>query len=221
MPEGVVVPLEAADIDDADAAPADALLDRQVALDPLHEPVEVQQLGLRIAVRLLGQVGDDLLEVAGDVADGDLLFGKLPLQALHLDGEPLGKGPNCLVLRLFDQLALPGDHRFDRLQELGRTGAVETQAVHDELAQVGGLYEGSLYQGSLELRYRTLTRAVAMATPSYSRGVPPTVQMRRISLDRPVFGAQLSNPTNPRSLLRHCRALRRRKRHDAGPDAVV
>ena len=45
--ERVVVPLEAVDIDDADAAPADALLDGEERFDPLHEPVEVEQLGLR------------------------------------------------------------------------------------------------------------------------------------------------------------------------------
>ncbi len=48
--ERVVVPLEAADIHDADAAPAHALLDGQERLEPLHEPVEVEQLGLGVAM---------------------------------------------------------------------------------------------------------------------------------------------------------------------------
>ena len=111
--ERVVVPLEAVDIDDADAAPADALLDGQERLEPLHEPVEVEQLGLRIAVRLLGQVGDDLLEVAGDVADGDVLLGQLVLQPLHLRGEPLRQRADGLVLRFLEQLALPADDVLD------------------------------------------------------------------------------------------------------------
>ena len=118
--------LKRVDIDDADAAPAHALLDGQERLQPLHEPVEVQQLGLRVAVRLLGQVGDHFLEIAGDVADRDVLLGQLVLQPLHLRGKPLGQGPDGLVLGLLDQLALPGDdvldHREERRRRVSRRG---------------------------------------------------------------------------------------------------
>src|SRR5262249_10892868 len=48
--ERVVVPLEAGDVDDPDAAPAHALLDGQKRLQPLHEPVEIEQFCLGIAV---------------------------------------------------------------------------------------------------------------------------------------------------------------------------
>src|SRR5262245_1951674 len=58
--ERVVVPLEAVDVDDADAAPAHALLDGEERLHALHEPVEVEELRLRIAVRLVGELRDDV-----------------------------------------------------------------------------------------------------------------------------------------------------------------
>src|SRR5688500_12438482 len=50
MPERVVVPLEAGDVDDPDAAPADALFDGEERFEALHEPVEVEQLRLGIPV---------------------------------------------------------------------------------------------------------------------------------------------------------------------------
>ena len=45
--ERVVVPLEAGDVDQADRAPAAALLERQKRLELLGEAAEVHQLGLR------------------------------------------------------------------------------------------------------------------------------------------------------------------------------
>ena len=64
MTERVVVPLEAGDIDQADGAPAAALLERQERFELLGEAGEIHQLGLGIALRFVGQVGDQLLEVA-------------------------------------------------------------------------------------------------------------------------------------------------------------
>jgi hypothetical protein len=127
MPERVVVPLEAGDIDDTDAAPADALLDREERLDAFHEPVEVQELRLGIAMGLLGEVGDDVLEVAGDVADGDVLFRQLVVELLQLGRESFRERANSVVLRLFDQLPLIRHHLLDGLKklELPRTAQAE------------------------------------------------------------------------------------------------
>ena len=51
--ERVVVPLEAADIDQADRAPGAALLQRDERFELLDEPLEVHQLGLRVTLRIL------------------------------------------------------------------------------------------------------------------------------------------------------------------------
>ena len=136
--ERVVVPLEAGDVDDADRAPADALLDRQKRLDALHEPVEVQELRLGIAMGFLGEIGDDFLEVARDVADGDVLLADLPLQSIHLAGEAFGERADGVVLRFLDQLPLPADDLFDCLQQLRLAApASRSSVVLDPVAQVG------------------------------------------------------------------------------------
>ena len=75
--ERVVVPLEPGDVDQADRAPSAALLEREERLELLGEAAEVHQLGLRIAVRLVGEVGDELLEVVRDAADGGVLRDQL------------------------------------------------------------------------------------------------------------------------------------------------
>ena len=116
--ERVVVPLEAGDVDDADRAPPDALLDRQKRLDPLHEPVEVEELRLGIPMGFFGEIGDDFLEVAGDVADGDVLLADLPLQPIHLAGEAFGERANRVVLRFLEELPLASDDLLDFLKEL-------------------------------------------------------------------------------------------------------
>src|SRR5690606_24027580 len=114
-----VVPLETVDIDDADRAPADALLDGKERLEPLHEPVEVEELGLRIPMRLLGEVRDDVFEVAGDVADGDVLFRELLLKPLHLGGESLRQSADRVLLRVFEQLTLALDDAVNGREQLG------------------------------------------------------------------------------------------------------
>ena len=138
VPERVVVPLEAVDIDDADAAPADALLDGEERLDALHEPVEVEQLGLRIAMGLVGQIGDDFLEVARDVADRDVLFGELPLEALHLGREALRQRADRVVLRLLDELPLPRHDLFDPPQQFRRALGLEVEPRLDPIAEIRG-----------------------------------------------------------------------------------
>ena len=77
--ERVVVPLEPGDVDEADGAPAAALLERQERLELLGEAAEVHQLRLRIAVRLVGEIGDQRFEVARDAADGRVLRRQLGL----------------------------------------------------------------------------------------------------------------------------------------------
>ena len=119
----VVVALEARDVHDPDAAPANSLFDSEIRLDALHEPVEVQELRFRIAMRLVGQVGDDLLEVARDVADGDVLLAQLRLQTGHFGGKALGERLNRVLLRLLDHLPLPGEYLLDDLEQLGLSRA--------------------------------------------------------------------------------------------------
>ena len=117
MSEGVVVALEAGNVDDADAAPTHALLDGEERFEPLHEPVEIEQLGLWIAMRLFGQLGDDFLEVARDVADGCILFRQLRLKPLHFVGEALRQGLDRVPLRFLDELPLPRQYLLDRLEQ--------------------------------------------------------------------------------------------------------
>jgi hypothetical protein len=88
-------------------------------------------------VRFLGQVGDHFLEIAGNVADGHILLRQLVLEPLHLRGEPLRQGPDRLVLRLFDQLALAGNNVLQHREERGGRLLVERQVVADPLSQVG------------------------------------------------------------------------------------
>ena len=90
-----------------------------------------------IAVGLLGQAGDDLFEIAGDVADGDVLFGQLTLEPRHLFGEPLGHRADGFVLRLFDQLALTCDYGLDRAEELRFLLLVERQPLPHPRSQIG------------------------------------------------------------------------------------
>ena len=115
--ERVVVPLEPGDIDQADRAPRAALLEREERLELLGEPAEVHQLGLGIAVRLVGEVGDQLLEVLRDAADGGVLRRQLALDARHLVGEAGRQRLNGFLLRLLPQPLVPVEDRVDRGQQ--------------------------------------------------------------------------------------------------------
>ena len=127
--ERVVVPLEAGDIDEADRAPASALLESEERLELFGEPAEVHQLRLRIPMRLVGQVLDERFEVPRDAADGGVLCRQLGLDAGHfvreagrqrLDGFVLGFLPEPLVAR---------EHRVDDGQQFCLLRRVEIQVL--------------------------------------------------------------------------------------------
>ena len=105
-------------------------------------------------MRFLGQLGDDFLEVAGDVADGHVFFRELLLEAFHFGGEPFGQRAHRLDLRLFDQLALPGDHRVDGANQLGRTVAGDIEVFDDPRTKL----RGCARQVGRTLEQRTLAR---------------------------------------------------------------
>jgi hypothetical protein len=112
------------------------LFNRQERLDALHEPVEVEELRLGIPVRLLGQLRDDILEVARYVADGDVLVDDFLLQALHLAREAFGECPDGLVFRLLDKLSLAREQAVDHLEQLPLLHAVEPKMGLDPGAQL-------------------------------------------------------------------------------------
>ena len=115
--QGVVVPLESGDIDQSDRAPAAALLEGEKRFELLGEPGEVHQLRFRVAMRAIGQLGDEAFEVVRNAADRGILGGELGLHTRHLVGEPGGKRLNRLLLRLLPQALVPREHRVDRRQE--------------------------------------------------------------------------------------------------------
>ena len=80
-----------------------ALLEREKRLELLGEAAEVHQLRLRIAVRLVGEVGDERLEVARDAADGGVLGQQLGLDARHLVGKAGRQRLNGFVLRFLPE----------------------------------------------------------------------------------------------------------------------
>ena len=88
-------------------------------------------------MRLLGQPGDDLLEVARDVADRDVLLGELALQPRHLLGEALRQRANRLVLGFLEELALAGEHAFDGAEQLRLVLLLEGQGSPHPLSEIG------------------------------------------------------------------------------------
>jgi hypothetical protein len=117
VPERVVVPLEAGDVDEPDRAPASALLEREKRLQLLGEAAEIHQLGLGIAVRLVGEVGDQRFEIARDAADGRILGGELGLHVRHLVGEAGRERLNRFLLRLLPEALVPGEHGVDGAEQ--------------------------------------------------------------------------------------------------------
>ena len=108
VPVGVVEALERADVHETDGAPVPALLDLEERFEPLDEAPEVHQPRLGIAVRAVGQVRDQLLEVLGDAADRGLARGELLAHAPHAIREAgghrlqrflLGRLPHGFVAR--------------------------------------------------------------------------------------------------------------------------
>ena len=90
-----------------------------------------------IPVRLLGEVGDDLLEVARDVADGDVFFRQLVLKALHFRGKSLRQRLDRFVLGFLDELTLARNYVIDHGEERRGTLVAESQVLPDPLAQIG------------------------------------------------------------------------------------
>ena len=86
-------------------------------------------------MRLFGQVGDHVLEIARDVADGDVLLRELPLELFELGGEALGQRPDGVVLRRLDQLPLVRDHLVDGLEQLALALRTERKPPPDPGAQ--------------------------------------------------------------------------------------
>src|SRR5262245_15129267 len=117
MSERVVVPLEPGDVDEADGAPLAALLEREQRLELLGEAPEVHQLRLRIAVRLVGEIGDESLEVARDAVDGGVFGRQFGLHARHLVGESGGQRLDGFVLRLLPQALVAGEYRVDGVEQ--------------------------------------------------------------------------------------------------------
>jgi hypothetical protein len=106
----------------------DALLDGERALEPLHEPVEVQQLRLRIAMRFLGELGDDLFEVPRDVADRGVLLCQLQLQLGKFFSEAGRQRLDRIVLRFLEQLPLRRHDLVDRRLDERLPARIEIQA---------------------------------------------------------------------------------------------
>ena len=117
MPQRVVVPLERRDVDEADGAPAAALLEREKRLELLDEPPEIHQPRFRIAVDAVGEIGDQILEVAGDAADGGIARRQLLAHPVHALGEAGGHRLNGLLLRLLPQALVLQEHAVDRLEQ--------------------------------------------------------------------------------------------------------
>jgi hypothetical protein len=68
-------------------------------------------------VGLLGEVGHQLLEIAGDAADRRVARVELVLDPGQLVAEPCRQGLNRLVLRLLPQAFVPGEDGVNGIQE--------------------------------------------------------------------------------------------------------
>jgi hypothetical protein len=117
--ERVVVPLEPGDVDEAHGAPARALLEREERLELLDEPVEVHELRLRVAPRLVGQLADEPLEVVRDVRDRLVALDERVPQLLHPRREALHHRLDRIVLGLLPEALLARDDGVDRRVEVG------------------------------------------------------------------------------------------------------
>ncbi len=112
MADRVVVPFEVRDVDQADRAPLMAPFEPQKPFESLHEPREMQERGLGIAARLIGQLGQHVFEGFGHLLVAGR--GELTLQPGHLLDEALGLRVKRFQLRILDPVALSRDDRFRR-----------------------------------------------------------------------------------------------------------
>src|SRR5882762_2088564 len=136
MPERVVVPLERVDIDQADGAPAAALLEREKRLDLLDEAAEVHQPRLRIAVHAVGEIGDEVFEVAADAADGGVASGELVAEAVEAVAEAGGDGLDGLLLRLLPETLVLHEHAVDGVEQCLLMPGGQMHPVTDPLMEI-------------------------------------------------------------------------------------
>ena len=80
-------------------------------------------------MRLVGEVGDELLEVSRDAADGGVLREQLAFDARHLVGEAGRERLNRLVFRFLPEPLVAAEHRFDRREQRLFEGRGEVQMV--------------------------------------------------------------------------------------------
>src|SRR6476620_475373 len=126
--ERVVVPLERVDIDETNRAPASALFEREKRLHLLDEAAEVHQPRLRIAMDAVGEVRDEVLEVAGDAAHRRVAGREFLAQPVETIGESGGYRLDGLLLRLLPEALVFHEDVVDRLDErlLVRHGQMHT-----------------------------------------------------------------------------------------------
>ena len=135
MPERVVVPLERRDIDQADGAPVPALLERQERFELLDEAPEVHQPRLRIAVDAIGEVGDQLLEVAGDAADRGVARGELLAHPVHALGKAGRDRLYGFLLGLLPQPFVVHEHAVDGVEQRLLVGRRQREPFPHPLVQ--------------------------------------------------------------------------------------
>ena len=133
MADRVVVPLEVRDVDQADRAPLVAPFELQKPFEALHEPREMQERGLGIAMRLIRQLGQHVFEGFGHLLVAGR--GKLALQPGHLLDEALGLRVKRFQLRVLDPVALPRDDRFAGNQQIDFFGGPEMRSVRGPTAR--------------------------------------------------------------------------------------
>jgi hypothetical protein len=113
------------------------LLERQERFELFDEPAEVHQPGFWIAVDAIGQVGHQVLEVAGDAADGGVPGRQLRAHPIHTLGEAGGDGLNRLLLRLLPQPFVLHEHAIDGFEQCLFLRRVQVQAFPHPLVKVG------------------------------------------------------------------------------------
>ena len=117
MAERAVVRLERGEVDEPDCAPPAALLESEERLELFGEAPEVHQLRLRIAMRLVCEIGDELFEVARDTADRGVARRQLVLHLRHLVREARRQRLNRFVLRLLPQALMAREHGIDGAEQ--------------------------------------------------------------------------------------------------------
>ena len=143
MAERVVVPLEPGDVDEADRAPSAALLEREKRFELFGEPAEVHQLRLRVAVRLVGEIGDQRFEIARDAADGGVLGGAARSSPVPSCRRNPPKRLNRLLLRFLPEPFVAGEHGVDGASSEVSSGDDRLQMFADPFLQfVPGLRLG-------------------------------------------------------------------------------